>query len=266
MIYGGSQTNHNLTLTFSTCAATASTNETNSEQMTINSPVYQVIDNKNQIHQSDPRSGIDYSHTAISAYRTTDTSTDPEIVSEHDEDYERNEMTGSREVGTDMGFLTTLVNEFEDSEIMRQENQSSLHFTLTANSAYGTDVATAPEILTEQNEAYERNEVTTSRDTNGTEFTTSMSEIEDPDIVQRENQPSLHFTLTANSAYGTDVAIAPEILTEENEAYERNEVSTSRDTNGTEFTTLMSEIEHLEIMRREYQPITCFTVKVSNPS
>ena len=243
----GSQTDPNF-LTSVTSVTSVPTDESNSEKAEVQSPIYQVIDHLSPMLDN-PLSTI---MTVNSAYGT-DVGTAPEILTEQNEAYERNEVTTSNNT---IEFTASMSHEIKDSDIMQRENQPSLHFTLTANSAYGTDVGTAPEILTEENEAYERNEVSTSRDTsNIIEFTTSMSEIEDSDIMQRENQPGLHFTLTTNSAYGTDVATAPEILTEQNEAYERNEVTTSRDTNGTEFTTSMSEIEHSEIMQREYQPI-----------
>ena len=217
---------------------------------------------QSDIMQRENQPSPHFTLTANSAYGT-DVATAPEILTERNKAYERNKVTISKDTSNIIEFSTSI----EDPDIVQRENQPSPHFTLTANSAYGTDVATAPEILTERNKAYEHNEVTISKDTsNIIEFSTSMTEIADPDIVQRENQPSPHFTLTANSAYGTDVATAPEILTEQNEAYERNEVTTSRDTNSTEFTTSMSEIEHSEIMRQEYQPSTYFTVKVSNLS
>ena len=164
---------------------------------------------------------------------------------------------------TDPNFLTSVTSvPTDESNSEKAEAQSPIYQVIddlspmldnplstimTVNSAYGTDVGTAPEILTEQNEAYERNKVTTSNNT--IEFTTSMSEIEDSDIVQRENQPSPHFTLTANSAYGTNVATAPEILTEQNEAYElstcdgHDDVTSSREASEDQSITHSEELQ-----------------------
>ena len=206
----GSQTDPNI-FNSVTSETAVPTDESNSEKAEAQSPIYQVIDDLSPMLDN-PLSRM----TVNSAYGT-DVSTAPEILTEQNEAYERNKVTTSKNTIE----YTALITEIEDSDILQRENQPSPHFTLTTNSAYGTDVGTAPEILTEQNEAYEHNEVTTGRDTNNTmEFTTSMSEIKDYDIMCQEYQSSTHFTFTANSAYGSDVGTAPEILTEQNEAYE----------------------------------------------
>ena len=106
---------------------------------------------------------------------------------------------------------------------------------LAANPAYGTNIAIAPEILTEQNEAYQprscdRQMMTQAHSSNCT--TSGMSLISEPEfdesrVPEMQQNSSYVFSTNvsdhaANPAYGsrTDVATAPEMLTEQSEAYE----------------------------------------------
>ena len=80
-----------------------------------------------------------------------------------------------------------------DQQELNPESDDAL--LLSSNTAYGTNVAIAPEIDCEVNSAYEQGEL-------------------NPDI-------SDEMQLSSNLAYGTNVAIAPEIDCHENLAYEQ---------------------------------------------
>ena len=83
----------------------------------------------------------------------------------------------------------------KQTQLQAEDQQENYTPLLSSNSAYGTNVAIAPEIDCEVNVAYEQR---------------------DPNVECRSTMQ-----LSSNPAYGTNVAIAPEIDCEENLAYKQ---------------------------------------------
>ena len=97
-------------------------------------------------------------------------------------------------------------NSTSDSDTSSVHHQHSVPVTVTTteNTAYGTNIATAPEIRAEENVAYNYE---ISADPSGPRHSQSS----------REDAPEM----IPNPAYATNVSIAPEIGTQTNVAYVR---------------------------------------------
>ena len=92
-------------------------------------------------------------------------------------------------------------------QMLSDRMQNDPNIAVGLNPAYGTDIALAPDIDTDRNEAYTSN----TRNT--------CSESHDSPSSNCQTTPD-RFTTASNSAYGTNVATAPDIDTQRNLAYE----------------------------------------------
>ena len=86
-----------------------------------------------------------------------------------------------------------------DTSNLHHQHSVPVTVTTTENTAYGTNVATAPEIQAEENVAYN-------------------FEIDDSPSPPQNSQ-SLHEEMISSPAYATNISIAPEIETQTNLAY-----------------------------------------------
>ena len=106
-----------------------------------------------------------------------------------------NKNTSYKESTTLQGLQTKMMQPTTNRSLQMLSDgmQNDPNIAIGQNPAYGTDIALAPDIEMDRNEAYASNTCQTTPD---------------------------RFIMAANSAYGTNVATAPDIDTQRNLAYE----------------------------------------------
>ena len=105
----------------------------------------------------------------------------------------------------------TNTNTARDSWTSEQSNNDDV--TTSVNAAYGTDIATAPEVTTEENITY-----------NCGTLDHSCSAQCDPAPANNAAIATANLATVSNPAYGTNVSIAPQIETQINTAYEASQL------------------------------------------
>ena len=151
----------------------------------------------------------------------------------------QNDQAHDASVDTTPQTSTTEENTARDSWTSEQSNDGLI--TTSVNAAYGTDIAIAPEVMTEENIAYDSSyDFGTLNPTYGTNIATVLTEENiayncgtldrsssaqcDPAPANNAAIATTNLATVSNPAYGTNVSIAPQIETQINTAYEASQL------------------------------------------